>query len=209
MLTLYDAVTAENIPADAEYAAYYTDGRFANETAIRARCPHATLLSITVTPTVGADCCDCETGDLTAAQAEAWVRESLAAGHYRPVVYADASNWSSGLAAALEKYGSQIRRWVADYNDEPSIPSGYDAHQYSTGNVDTSVCADDFFAAKPKPEPKGHVRAIVTFDIATQKVLAVHGLPGTGVHFTGPEKWIDVHAQIQVGEPGGGHWRGA
>src|SRR5580704_5917847 len=108
LLTLYDAVTAANLPADAKYAAFYVDGKFANEAAVKARCPHATYLSITVRGGI-ADCCDCETGDLTVLQAEAWVASRLAAGAYRPVVYASADTWTNGgLRDALAKYGVRI-----------------------------------------------------------------------------------------------------
>lgn len=154
MLTLYDAVNAANIPANAGYVAYYTDGRFANGTAIKARFPHAIYLSITVFGGI-ADCCDCEQGDLTVAHAEAWVAQRLAAGAYRPCVYSNLDRWQNqGLEAGLAKYGNRIRRWVAHFDDIGQIPSGFDAKQYSTNPaVDVSVCLPNFFDPRPLPKP--------------------------------------------------------
>lgn len=154
LLTMYDAVTAANLPADAKYVCFYTDGQFANGTAVKQRCPHATYLSITVRGGV-ADCCDCEQGDLTVAEAETWVARRLAAGQYRPCVYANLDRWErGGLKAGLAKYGARIRRWVADYDNVAVVPSGFDAKQYrSTSLLDTSVCLPGFFAPKPAPVP--------------------------------------------------------
>lgn len=157
LLTFYDAVTVGNIPADAVAVGAYVDGSFANETAVRDRFPTARILTITVRGIVGPNACDCEPGDLTDAQAISWVEASLAAGIWRPCVYADLSHWEDGLLAALEKYGDGIRRWVAHYDGVPDVPAGYDAKQFSTGNFDTNVCLVTFFAPPPPPpEPPTH-----------------------------------------------------
>lgn len=207
-ITLYDAVTAAHIPANAEYAAYYTDGSFANHTAVAAHVPHAKLLSITVHGG-DADCCDCETGDLTVPEAVLWVEKRLAAGQYRPCVYANLDSWENqGLASQLARFGNQIRRWVAHYDNIASIPSGYDGKQYATGNVDTSIMADDFFASKPKPPDHAHGKAHFegSFDIESGK-WTIHGIPGIGVHFAGEQRWASAEIQLQVGKDEGGHWR--
>jgi len=206
MITMYDAVTAANIPMGAEAAAYYVDGHFANGTAVRERKPKR-LLSITVSGG-DADCCDCETGDMTIAQAEEWVARMLAAGHYRPVVYADLDRWEhQGLRSGLAKYGGKIRRWVAAYDNNANIPTGYDAHQYSTGNVDKSVCLPDFFDGPPKPLPhaRGKAHFAGTVNIETGE-WTIHGLPGIGVHFAGPKRRMSAEVQLDVGA-GGGEWR--
>lgn len=206
MLTMFDAVTVGNIPADAQYVALYIDG-YNNYPAGKARFPHATILTITVAGAV-ADCCDCESGAMTPAGAVQWVADRLAAGAWRPCVYADASTWDGDLWAPLEHYGDKIRRWVAAYpGTGVNIPAGYDAHQYSTGNLDTSVCLDNFFAAKPSPPPvpRGNARFAGTFDLHTGKVVHIHGLPGEGVHFGPHDQWLDVDVQINAHT---GHWRG-
>jgi hypothetical protein len=66
--------------------------------------------------------------------------------------------------------------------------------------------ANFFTGVTPVPKPHGKVRVAVTMDIATGKVTAIHPLPGSGVHFAGPEKWLKAGVEIQVGH-GGGKWR--
>src|ERR1700733_2541282 len=211
LLTKFDAVAVDNIPSSARYVALYVDGSFPNLDAGKARCPDADVLTITVVPADIGECCDCETGDLTVAQAEAWVEQRLAAGVYRPCVYADASRWSEQLLGGLAKYGGRIRRWVAAFpGTGPNVPDGFDAHQYSTGDLDTSACLADFFdSAPPKPvDPTvrwasselqvsipegttGILRFNGTFDV-DNGVWGVGGDPGKDVHWSGP---------------GGGKWR--
>lgn len=209
-LTLYDAVTAANIPSSARYAAGYVDGRYANIPAIRKRCPHAEVLSITVFG-ANADCCDCENGDLTPGQAESWVAAQLAHGAYRPCVYASASTWASGLQAALAQYGPRIRRWVAAYpGSGANVPAGFDAHQYSDGggNLDTSVTVTDFFDAQPAPAPDpphGVANVAVSFDLAAGS-WSHHGLPGI-VHWGPHPGWASVELQLAMGGPSRGEWR--
>jgi hypothetical protein len=162
MLSFDDAVTAANLPAGQKFGVYYVDGRFANHGAVQSRLgADAKLLGITVFGAVGKgiQICDCENGDLTAAQAIAWVADSLKAGVYRPCVYANESTWKGGLEAALAHHGGQIRRWIALYDGGPAVPGGYDAKQYlgDVGGVDKNVALDTFFdtaAAKPEPQPK-------------------------------------------------------
>lgn len=154
---MYDAVTVSNIPDTAQACAAYVDGRYVNEAAIRARFPSARIVTITVTGIIGPSICDAEPGDLTSEQAIAWVEESLAAGVWRPCVYADKFHWDSGLYAALEHYGNRIRRWVAHYDGVAVVPVGFDAKQFSTGNFDTSICLPSFFQPPaPPPEPPAH-----------------------------------------------------
>lgn len=211
LLTMFDAVTVDNIPVTARYVALYADGQFNNLAAGRAHCPHAEVLTITVIPANTGECCDCEVGDLTVAQAETWVVERLAAGVYRPCVYADADRWENqGLASALAGYGSRIRRWVAAYpGTGANVPVGYDAHQYATGELDTSVCLADFFDGPPSPPPvvkqasaevqvslpegtTGTLRAMLTLRATgSGGAWTVHEMPGV-VHWSGG---------------GGGKWR--
>jgi hypothetical protein len=213
MLTLYDAVTAANLPADAKYVCYYTDGRYANETAVKKRCPHATYLSITTRGGV-ADCADCETGDLTVLQAEAWVASRLAAGAHRPCVYASQSRWENeGLKTGLAKYGSKVRRWVAAFpGSGANVPAGYDAHQWSDGGgkLDTSICLSDFFdSPAPPPEPDPTVRW-ASAQIQMSMPAGSHG----NAHFygtfdTAAGTWV-IHGgpgAVRWSGPGGGKWR--
>ena len=207
-----DAVTAANLNPAQTHGVYYVDGLFANGAAVRARCPNAVLKGITVHGRTGAEAafCDCEKGDLTVAQTEAWVAEQIKLNVPLVGVYADVSTWESGLLAALAKYGKRIKRWVAHWDGVAQVPAGFDCKQFSSSQtIDNNVALNDFFVPfTPKPDvPHGKARFEGTVDIATGKILGVHGIPGLGVHFAGPEKWLDVHVQVQVGK-GGGHWRG-
>jgi hypothetical protein len=207
-----DAVTAKNLNPAQTHGVYYIDGMYANHTAVRARCPKADLKGITVHGKTGAEAafCDCEKDDLTVAQAEAWVAEQVKLNVPLIGVYADLSTWNGGLMKALAKYGKRVKRWLAHFDGIVAVPAGFDCKQFSDpGPVDNNIALDDFFVPfVPKPDvPHGKVRFEGTFDLATQKVTSVHGIPGLGVHFTGADRWMDVNLQVQVGK-GGGQWRG-
>lgn len=159
-----DAVNPAALDPNARYAVFYIDGAFANEAAVRARCPHAKLFAITTQGRTGRGifACDSELGDLTVAQTEAWVAEQIRLGVELIAVYANLDRWlHQGLRAALSKYGSRIKRWVADWNGNPnSLPWWADADQYdSLPDVDLDAARATFFAgvkpkAKPRPKPK-------------------------------------------------------
>jgi hypothetical protein len=217
LIDFQDAVTARNLDPNQAHAVYYADGLYANHTAVAARCPHAKLYGITVFGRLGKDifACDCETGDLTVPQAVAWVAAQVRLGVPLICVYANLSRWKNeGLLAALEHYGHRIKRWVADYNNVPQIPSWADADQFAggiTSPVDRNVALENFFGGVVPaftPHSKGRARFEGTVDLASGKVLSVHGLPGVGVHFAGPSKLLEVRLHVKVGE-GGGSWRAA
>lgn len=210
LIRFQDAVTAGNIELPEQYGVYYMDGLFANHGAVSARLPRAKLFAITVRGATGPNifACDCEVGDLTPAHAEAWVAEQVRLGVPLVCVYANLSTWQGGLLRALAKYGKRIKRWVARFDGVAQVPAGFDCKQYATGRFDADIALSDFFvpfAPKPVP-PHGHAHFTGTVDIASGKIIGVHGLPGVGVHFAGPERWLDVGVQLQVGR-GGGHWR--
>lgn len=212
LLTLYDAVTAINLPTNAEYVCFYTDGHYANGAAVHAHVPHAkAYLGITVHGGI-ADCCDCEVGDLTVAQGEAWIKERLAAGAYRPCIYANQGRWENeGLLSGLAAYGNRIRRWVASYPGAgPVVPQGFDAHQFTDHanniNLDASVCLPNFFDPPPA-DPHGVAHVALSYDLATGK-WQHRGLAGV-VHWGSQEKWASVEVQLSIGGATRGQWRTA
>jgi hypothetical protein len=215
LISFEDAVTGRNLDPNQTHAVYYCDGAFANRTAVAKQCPHAKLYGITVFGRLGKDvfACDCELGDLTVAQAVAWVGAQVRLGVGLICVYANLSRWENeGLLAALAHYGPRIKRWVAHYDNIPSIPSWADADQFADpGPVDRNPALANFFGGVVPafvPHSKGRARFEGTVDLASGKVLSVHGLPGVGVHFAGPSKLLDIHLQVRVGE-GGGSWKAA
>jgi hypothetical protein len=212
MSTLYfeDAVTAGNLDPKQKNAVYYADGMFANRVPVADHCRDAKLYAITVRGLTGhlVFACDCEKGDLTPAQAEAWVAEQVRLNVELICVYANLSTWQSGLQAVLAKYGHRIKRWVAHYDGVNKVPGGFDCKQYATGLVDRNVALGTFFQGTlPKPDvPHGTAHFEGSVNVGTGKVESIRGLPGLGVHFTGPERYLDVALQLAVGKDGG-HWR--
>lgn len=185
MLTMYDSVTVEAIPSDAEYCAGYVNGLYANIPRIEAHCPHVKhILTIDINGRANAECLDVEPGDASAAQVPGWVREQRLRGIAKPVVYTSASYVTTVLRAL---YGAgmsrgDIRLWSAHYIG-PHICNpncGYgnwtaDGTQYTqTGygrNLDISLLREDFFGPPPVVDPHHyHWFMNTTFDFAGEKV---------------------------------------
>ena len=83
----FDGIVPEAIPP-AALVLGYVDGNWATYDTLAARFARATtkVLSVTVSGRPGADIADCESGDLTPADAALWARTELAAGKH-PTVY--------------------------------------------------------------------------------------------------------------------------
>ena len=90
-LTMLDSIPADQLPAGDSFAyAGYMDGEWADYDAIRARFPHAHVLSIAVFASHDADCLDIESGDATPDEAAGWYERQKARGVERPCLYASA-----------------------------------------------------------------------------------------------------------------------
>ncbi|GAB3161635.1 hypothetical protein GCM10027258_78980 [Amycolatopsis stemonae] len=147
MRTMYDAVTAANIPAGAQMVAGYID-RIKLEpwsSADWARFPNAVKVTIVKkASTNDGHVLDVEPGDATAGQAPGWVRMRRAAGA-DPTVYCSLSTWPSVRSAFSSAGVAEPHYWIAHYNGDPTIPDGAIAKQYR-GNVapgyDISSVAD-------------------------------------------------------------------
>ncbi len=144
MRTLYDSVTAFNIPADAQMVAGYVDGRYAWSASDWARFPGAVKVRIACFAwTNDGHVLDVETGDATPAQAPGWVQMRRAAG-VDPTVYCSTSWWPSVRSAFVAQGVPEPHYWIAAY---PGIGAqlypGSVAHQYADpGPYDVSVVAD-------------------------------------------------------------------
>lgn len=155
--TMYDAVTVDNIPSGAKMVAYYVDGNYANGTAMKARFPGAVYVPITIGNTaangigVGA-VLDVETGDATAADAVEWCL-NYSGSNKDLVVYCNTSTWPSVRSAFQSANVTEPNYWVAQYDNNPSIPSGAIAKQYASSNYDTSSVASWPGHASPAPTP--------------------------------------------------------
>lgn len=152
MRKMYDAVTATNIPADAQMVAGYIDRIQLRpwSAADWARFPNAVKVTIVKkASTNDGHVLDVEPGDATPAEAPGWVRMRRAAGA-DPTVYCNTSTWPSVRAAFRSANTAEPHYWLARYDGNPAWDSGWAAagvvaKQYA-GNVapgfDLSSVAD-------------------------------------------------------------------
>lgn len=185
MFTMYDSVDLSQIPAEPHAVAAYINGEYANYEEAKKRFPHARILRISVTGDVVADAYDIEKGDYTPDRVPTLYKLALDGGVWRPCFYAQLSGVMPHVKAALNSVvqaRKDVRLWVAYYNEGSDLPSGYDAHQFTSSalgrNLDESICDSDFFqpvkvAAPVKHEPW---RAEVTVDTENGE-WSVKGLP--------------------------------
>lgn len=141
--TMYDAVTLSNVPSGAAMVACYADGTYQNEAEARSRFPHAVIVTIAVRASFnGGQVLDVETGDASPDEAPGWVVMRRAAGA-DPTVYCNTSTWPAVKAAFAAAGVAPPHYWVAQYDNNPVIPAGAVAKQYSDlGPYDLSVVAD-------------------------------------------------------------------
>ncbi|HTT91137.1 MAG TPA: hypothetical protein VMF65_16405 [Acidimicrobiales bacterium] len=155
LVDFFDSVNVQAIPADARVVAGYVDGRYATVPALVQRFPGAVIIRITVTGMAGVEVCDCETGDLTPAQAAAWADAEVQAGR-RPTIYCSASS-RPAVVTALMPYGMEFVRdvdnWVADYDGVAQVPAGSVAKQYQTNSYDSNVALSTW-SVLPQPVPQ-------------------------------------------------------
>jgi len=185
MIQMADSITPENLPAAYPAFLAYVDGYWPTAARVRAMFPKARLLTMTVKGGVAAaDGCDCESGDLTPAQAAAWAKSRLGAGVSLVVIYASISAMPTviGELAKLGVARERVRLLSAHYEAGNHI-CGPDACRYfeelgqgatpamdgtqwsnttpGVGGtlIDLSTLNDDFFGA---PAPVTPVEADVT-----------------------------------------------
>jgi hypothetical protein len=119
MITMYDAVTIENIPGSATVVAGYVDGTKVrpNFKPLCENFPHATHLPIAVFAHDDADCLDVELGDARPDQVPDWYHRQKARGVARPVIYADLTRMKQVLdvLSAHNIARSSVRLWSAHY----------------------------------------------------------------------------------------------
>lgn len=171
---MYDGVTPSRIPADATMVAGYVDGRYANISAIRKRFPKALVVPIAVFASTNAGVVlDVEPGDATPAQAPGWVQRRRAAG-VDPTVYCSAYAWPAVQAAFRHAGVAEPHYWIADYDNDPTVPVGAVAKQYrDTAGYDVSAVRSYWPGVDPKPNPEDEVLSAddkkwLTAQISTQ-----------------------------------------
>lgn len=169
-LYMFDDVNVGLIPWDAKIIAYYADGTYANGNAIRARFPHATLVSIAVRASDDAEALDVEPYDATIADVYNWLKRQLARGVWRPVLYISGGRVDQ-MMLTMNANGfkrSEYRIWSAHYTGTPHVCGPHscgvtreqcDWTQYTntadSSSLDESLLTDEpvFTAPKPNPDP--------------------------------------------------------
>jgi len=129
MRTMYDAVTARNIPTTAVMVAGYIDKIKLEpwSAADWARFPSAVKVEIVKKAgTNGGHVLDVEPGDATPAEAPGWVRMRRAAGAI-PTVYCNTSTWPSVRAAFRAANTAEPYYWLARYDGKPKWDDGWAA----------------------------------------------------------------------------------
>lgn len=149
-MIIYDAVDVGAIPATAQAVLAYLDGGYVTLPAVRARFPHAQVLTVTTTGHSRADICDVESGDATPSIAAQGVRSGL----YR-TIYSATSTYGA-LRAALA--GLAWDWFAADPTGVAHVVPGSVATQWawpghgSPGNFDISE-TNGVWPGSPAPSP--------------------------------------------------------
>lgn len=130
--TMYDSVTASDIPQDADMVAGYVDGPYAWSPDDWGSFDHATVVHISINPHHDAgDVLDVEQGDARPSQAPNWVQKRRRA-HVDPVVYCSANLWPAVRDVFDKTDVSPPHWWVADWTGHPHVPAGAVACQYAS-----------------------------------------------------------------------------
>lgn len=164
MRRLFDAVTVQNIPHDAQMVAGYVDGHYQTVKYLEEHFPHARIVRITVTGnTLDAHVADVEPGDLTPQSGARWALRKVQAGQH-PTLYCNTSTLPSVLRAVhtLGINPDDVSYWVAQYDGDPTIPHTNGAHivakQFTDRShgrsLDESVVADYWPGVDPAPKPQ-------------------------------------------------------
>jgi hypothetical protein len=161
-LTMFDSVTATDIPIDAPMVSGYGDeqvNRYRWSAQDWARFPNAVkLVTVISAATDDGDELDIETGDATPAQAPEWVRLRVAAGRSKVSLYMNRSTWPA-VQQAVNAAGlaDRVVYRVAQYTGTPFTLPGAWAVQYadpatSGGHYDLSYVVDlSWFGIAPAP----------------------------------------------------------
>ncbi len=147
MRTMYDSITAGDIPSWAQLVAGYVDGLYRWSDADWARFPGAVKVRIAVfASTNDGHVLDIETGDATPAQAPGWAQGRRGQG-VEPSVYMNLSTWPQVRSAFQNARVPEPHYWVAQWDGVAQVPAGAVAKQYadpglSGGHYDLSAVAD-------------------------------------------------------------------
>lgn len=188
MRTMYDSVTAADIPATAKMVAgYLAPSRYRWTNADWARFPNARKVRIAIFASVNdGHVLDVEPGDATPAEAPGWVMMRRRAGLAEPTIYCNLSTWPQVRREFDQRNIRQPQYWIARYDGVPEVYRGSVAKQYanpptSGGHWDLSAVADywpgvDPLVQRPIPKPE------VDMGVVPIICVDVNGQRGRGVN---------------------------
>lgn len=164
MRTMYDSVTASDIPLSADMVGGYVDGDYAWSQAAWDRFPNAVKVRIaTRASTNDGHVLDCETGDAVPGQTGPWAKMRIGSGLSRPTIYC---NRSARPAVEQSCAGLPVTLWIATLDGTKQVPAGplpvvavqYIGEPGSGGHYDLSEVYDDTwpYSAAPLPQPVPH-----------------------------------------------------
>ena len=181
MIACYDTADLAfqgGVPDTAQAILFYVDGIYANGAAARARFPllFATgrAIGLTVRGREPAQGDDYEPGNWMG-DAGSWCAQAIQAGVWRPIIYADSSDFTNLVWPSLERTfgrplappgpGRRFRTILANPDGDPTIPADHDGKQWWWGSIqggsrvdmDISSLRDDFFRT-PAPGPPHPIR---------------------------------------------------
>lgn len=173
MRVMYDSVTPDDIPPDAQLVGGYVDGKYAWTDADWARFPKAVHVRIACLPgTDDGQVLDVENGDATPGQAPEWCHMRRLKGA-DPTVYCNLSTWSA-VRQAFQAHGEpEPHYWIALWNGQSNLITGAVAHQYADGKRwDLSMVADFWPGVDPGPPPAGANGATtIAVDLADMQAM--------------------------------------
>lgn len=173
MRTMYDSISPEAIPRNAQMVAGYIDGRYAWSAEDWARFPEAVKVTITALGLDHGVCLNLEpNGYWPADLGVGWVQRARGRG-VDPSIYCNRRNHLHLVQAAFDRAGVERPHfWVAEYDGIATIPDGCVAKQHSapegTGlakapaHYDISIVAD-FWPGVDKGEDDMNVWDLVGF----------------------------------------------
>lgn len=207
LVTMFDDIDVSLLPPGATAVAGYVDGRFRNVDQVRAKFPHAQILTIAVFAQDDAECLDVEPGDATRADIFRWFKRQQARGVHRPVIYSSVVNIDAIVATMTANgfHRDSYRLWSAHYGQGKHIcgPSTCkltrvqcDGTQFTNHalarSLDESVLLPGFFGAPPPapaPAPGTEEPEMIELDtkITSHSLLIPFGTSTMDLLSTAPE----------------------
>lgn len=153
MRPMYDAVTATNIPVDAEMVAGYVDGNYKWSDSDWARFPNSVKVRVAVFSTTNdGHVLDVEPGNANIKSCVDWVLMRRKSG-VDPSIYCSQGEWQAIIQEFATRGVVDPHWWIANWNTGVTFPNGAMAFQYSKGDAyDLSHVRDFWPGIDPAPK---------------------------------------------------------